>query len=228
MRKKRFIWAGIALLALATVWFAFLRPRDEPKYQGRYLSEWVQIYNVGRESEHAQRAQEAIGTNALPYFLRWMHYNQPGWKATLDQKLPGWIRYSPEVDRWLYAADYRAEDSLAGLYLLGTNAVSAIPELEAMMKDRTNASAARRAVRSFAFLGEQALPVLQRAFADPNQGDRGLIVVAIALIAREGHTIACSPTLVDALTDRDHSVRYRATNAIRENVPALLTNAPAQ
>jgi hypothetical protein len=46
MRKRRFIWVGLGLIALATVWFAVLRPRDEPKYEGRYLSEWCEAYEA--------------------------------------------------------------------------------------------------------------------------------------------------------------------------------------
>jgi hypothetical protein len=230
VRKKRILWVGVGVIALGTVWFGFLRPRDEPKSQGRYLSEWI-VDSYAPNSTPSQRAAsrlaiQDIGTNGLPYYLKWMRYEQPAWQQSLRWKLPHWIKSNPTVDHWLYAGERRADWSISKVASLGTNAVSTIPELEAMMNDHTKPGLVSRAITALGNLGGPAIPALQRSLADPNQNQRYQIVLYLGTIARQGHTNDCLPILMEVLNDQDAAVRSAATNAVLQFAPELLPNVP--
>jgi hypothetical protein len=231
MCKRRTLLLALALLLLTSLAWLYLRPLDEPKYQDRYLSEWLSAYRdfPYRPTNHAAAdvAVRNIGTNALPHLLKWMRYQRPQWKSTLNGNLPRRVRGNATFDRWFNSADHLADYGYFGFMVLGTNAVSAIPELEALMKNQTNPAAALRAMSALRHLGEPGLSSLLRAFADSQQFHRHIIVHHIAYLARDGHADACRPSLLKALTDREPMVRYTATNAINVHVPSLLTNAPA-
>lgn len=103
----------IIALAMAGLFGVFSRD-NEPRYQGKSLSEWMEIYRMapvfsgsrtepaGTKAERvaAFRAREArvaatraeaelairsIGTNALPFLLQWTRYELPLWRAKLLQ-----------------------------------------------------------------------------------------------------------------------------------------------
>lgn len=114
---------------------------------------------------------------------------------------------------------------------LGTNAASAIPDLELLSRDRSTLSRAGRAdyaLAALAGIGEPALPVLRAALADPNRLDRPEIVSAIfSMTNYKGRTNASFTLLIEALNHPDANVRQEATNALRQIAPHLITNAPA-
>src|SRR6185369_7188136 len=139
MRSKRsrvlFVLGVIAIVALC---FFILPLRDEPKYQGRYLSDWLKRYaksaeNSAEEAE-AVRAVQAIGTNCLPEALAWIQY-EPGWRDWLCNNLPSEITENHYVDVWLARPKVNAEYATFAFWILGTNAASTIPKLESMLHD---------------------------------------------------------------------------------------------
>ena len=132
------------------------------------------------------------------------------------------------VGDWLGdAAERRAEYGWWGIVLLGTNAVSAIPELKAKLSDRTNPSDSDRALNALVLVGEEGIPVLEAAFVDPQQVSRWCILWGFSEMVRAGHTDRCLPKLVEALTNTDVSVRLAATNFVQKLAPEVFTNAPA-
>jgi hypothetical protein len=108
-----------------------------------------------------------------------------------------------------------------GFSILGTNAISATPELEALMKDPTNPSRSARAMLALGGIGEPAIPALKAAFADPNRSDRQHVLNTISLL----WTDAKWPIIAEALNDRDVIVREAATNFAEQMPPWALTNA---
>src|SRR5580765_5003210 len=93
MFKRRFfllLIAGGVLVVVAAV--VFSRPR-EPEYGGKKLSEWVarqapsywakQPIDIVSNRVVAVRAIRMIGTNAIPYLLKWMRYETPTRKTKL-------------------------------------------------------------------------------------------------------------------------------------------------
>src|SRR2546425_11158597 len=89
MRRRRNYVLIFALgIVVAGLVVAFI-PSREPSYAGKRLSEWVDGYaaawpNAQSESDEAIRH---IGTNAVPYLLKWIQYETPAWESALSQTL---------------------------------------------------------------------------------------------------------------------------------------------
>ena len=232
VRLKRRKVLIVLVVTVATVCVLTLWPKDEPKYQGRYLSDWVAIRGPApygsSERAQAEVAIQNIGTNALPYLLEWMDYQTPEWKLALHRKLPRWIQGNSTYGRLIFSAASRANHSYVAIDVLGTNALSAIPALEAMLTNRTKEHVVQRAIYALNYLGEPGFLTLQQAFADTNQLDRSSIVRSIGYLASFDITNARQALLLRALNDTDDFVRGSATNIIQHFAPHLLTNAPAQ
>src|SRR5262245_367846 len=83
--KRRRVVIVVAAVVVAAVMAAVLWPKErEPEYQGKKLSEWI---NVG--SREGPEAVQAIGTNALPCLVRWISYHEPRWHASAVARLQG-------------------------------------------------------------------------------------------------------------------------------------------
>src|SRR5947208_533266 len=79
MKKRRvmLVLAGVlAGLVVFLVWLGKL----EPEYQGKTLSEW--LHSPDSDSRETQAvAVRAIGTNALPWLLKWIQKDRPATKS---------------------------------------------------------------------------------------------------------------------------------------------------
>ena len=63
-------------------------PDRQPSYQGRPLAYWLCLKNnddddAVRDEPHFEEAIRAMGTNCLPYLLKWIAYELPAWKSKL-------------------------------------------------------------------------------------------------------------------------------------------------
>jgi len=128
----------------AVILGALLWPSErEPEYDGVPLSEWLERYERGKHSMNAtlfvgdSKAIDAIqhiGTNALPFLVRWIQYERPAWRHRLfdaSWKLPHNIQFSRTFSRLLVLGDKydRANAAAAAFNILGPRARSAVPEL---------------------------------------------------------------------------------------------------
>src|SRR5262245_21189458 len=87
MRKRKlFIFASLILIALALLLIS--RRTSEPIYNGRSLSDWLARYGAGPDSDEAEDAIRAIGTNALPFLIEWIQHDPPAWRRSLYHRLP--------------------------------------------------------------------------------------------------------------------------------------------
>ena len=90
MRKRRLILLLIGVVLLAVGLAVLVRPEREPEYGGKRLSEWVEMFTSNRSSGGDRAAEEAIrhiGTNSLPYLLRWISYEPAAWRIRLYEAL---------------------------------------------------------------------------------------------------------------------------------------------
>ena len=106
--RKRVLFVGVfAVLVLGLA--LILLPRNEPKYQDRYLSEWMEVLNkpnpTGDEVQAVRYAVKQIGTNGLPMFVAWMSAETPLWKESLQRKLPPQLGQNEAVANWLGRKD---------------------------------------------------------------------------------------------------------------------------
>lgn len=151
-----------------------LPPTDqEPGYQGRCLSEWVDL--AGRDysgSEPAKASIRAIGTNAIPILLKRVRHEDPygRWRRRIALlAFPRSARDTPMVMllSGVTAGNnvYRAVDAFG---ILGTNAASAIPELVTLSKNTNRPNAAFYSINALSLLGPLAYPPMMAALGDTN------------------------------------------------------------
>src|SRR5437588_2755835 len=132
----------VAGIVAALVW----RGEKEPEYQGKKLSEWIDLcsawkgdVDLQRQHREATDAVRRIGTNAIPYLLKWIRYETPDWRDKLEsaiQKLPSAISDSSAVESLTKdKADARAEAAAEALDILGPDASAAVPNLSKLLND---------------------------------------------------------------------------------------------
>src|SRR5438105_3314 len=81
--KRRSVIVALIGCVMAAIVMAIVWPRNrEPEYGGKRLSEWLGAYEAS-PSDEAQVAVRRIGTNALPWLLRWCGYEPPPWRGKL-------------------------------------------------------------------------------------------------------------------------------------------------
>ena len=131
-RLNTIVKVTIGCLGIVVCWA--LWPRiEEPEYQGKKLSKWLIEWRASDSTnvmETADTALHQIGTNALPWLLKWLRYQEPQWKENLYS-----LSKSPIKINWLEQKLWPGRPTrpdfmaMAGFYVLGTNASPAIPEL---------------------------------------------------------------------------------------------------
>lgn len=172
MRRKRaiIVLAVCVLVGIGVV--AFWPGEKEPEYNGKKLSEWLMIYNSHNQLEEelpanvAAEAVRRIGTNALPSLVRWLSYNDKGWRRKVRRAIvntPDFIR-SPLEAFFRLPRDWQPDaTAVAGFQILGPRAVPAIPELIRLAHDTNHPAICLKAVQSLACIGEEGKSVLWSA-----------------------------------------------------------------
>jgi hypothetical protein len=170
MRKRKvlFLCLGAGLLLTVVVW-AVRRERDrEPTYDGRKLSEWVDLWP--QKQDEASDAIHHIGTNTFPVVLKWLRSGPSPWKAKMLGRVitePDWMKPDFLVD-WL--SDDEAKKCVGRAYkvvrILGEKAGSIAPELQPLSYDKSPFVGAA-AFDALAYTGPAGLPHLLRAIRDP-------------------------------------------------------------
>lgn len=89
MSKHRPLFFVVAAALAGVGVFAAIKATSErePEYGGKKLSEWVGGYLHGNASqptpEERDQAMRGMGTNAVPYLVKWIRYDTPLWKTRL-------------------------------------------------------------------------------------------------------------------------------------------------
>lgn len=202
--EKRWIWHGhnvkrrrwiqlfaVGLAAIVAFLICCYELDKQPVYKGKRLSEWVeQSGNTGDLVHYfeATDAIRAIGTNALPCFLKWVEYDSPRkWRvklATAAKHLPGSVRKSSFV-RWVTDDDQSARGwrAASGFQILGPQAKSAIPMLAKLLNRATSETIAKREIEALAAAGPEAVPVLLTVLTNR---------AALRHLVRDATTAICS------------------------------------
>jgi len=134
MRRRRIIWAGLALVILGVAgWIAFGdKAPPEPVYQGRKLSVWIEATASPnrRESDEANAALHDIGSKAVPFLL-----------YQLEKKSLEWHRHD-KFAKALKKMHIAHDPFVPGLAqtIMATVAVGppALPGLEKLLEKSTN------------------------------------------------------------------------------------------
>jgi HEAT repeat protein len=156
---------------VAIVVVAFWPGERQLEYNGKKLSEWLRAYELDSQRQAAADAIHHIGTNALPWLLKRIAYNPPGWK----EKIAPYVAktHSKILIHWYLAHidDLRlAYEALDGFRLLGPKAVPAVPELARMIKDDIRRGAAKDwPMVALSYVGKDGFPPLLTALENPTK-----------------------------------------------------------
>src|SRR5262245_12543789 len=158
--RRKFAWifisCGIALVLLLTLW-----PEREPKYKGRSLSQWIATLD-GSDPEisthEAELAIRSIGTNGIPFYVKWFQYKEPPWRIRLAAqaaRLPG--KFGDTAENFVRGhARRRQETAIAALFILGPDAKPVLPFLTQQLAGPS----AERAIWVIGYMGDVGLPTI--------------------------------------------------------------------
>jgi hypothetical protein len=215
---RRLLLVLLASVAVAGAVVLIWPKEREPVYQGKTLSQWLELHNGGVitwagevQVREAGKALRCIGSNGVPFLLRWAEYQPPAWK----KKFSGIIRRLP-VD--LNFKDWKAERAaLAWLALgdLGPQARSAIPELTRLMNDTNVVFDYQEPVYTLGHLGEEALKPLLAVLSNPRHQYCTAAALVIATMKGLGtNRVQAVPILIRHLNDKDNAVATVAARAL--------------
>jgi len=173
-KRRRYAVAVVVLLMVAGLIYGAFRYEAEPEYGGKSLSEWVKAYgtnyfpatyyatgvamgnSVILKSTAADQAIRGIGTNAIPYLVKWLRYQRPAWKQSLlsavNRLVPRW--------KMMDQAQVKAENSIDALLALGPDGKGAIPTLKEALWGPAPSITTIRSVDVLFRLGTDGLPPL--------------------------------------------------------------------
>jgi len=217
MRRRRFlvILFGCIFVGIGG-WLVWPGP-EEPKYKGRALSEWLQLYQKRTtgdlsvsEIDDAPDAVRHIGANALPYLLKWVQ-PRPTSAELAVQYLPERLRESVIFRGFSERSDVRAEAAVSGFAILGPAARPAIPELVGLVTSAAPYPFAREALEG---LGGDGLSALLAALVRPGQSNRLSILQCVDSRSTWPDPAAAFPPLIQCLDDPDRAIAVEAIRVI--------------
>jgi HEAT repeat protein len=172
---------------VAFVGCGFRSNAREPRYQGKTLTTWLQLYQKADEGTAGERdataAIQAIGTNALPYLMKWIA--------------------STDLDVGLRAQQ--------GFKILGRVAAPAIPALSKLLTG-TNEFVAIVVGPALGSIGAPAVPALLEALTNRSYKISLRAILAIPELGTNAHPVI--PFLVAELRHPNHFYRERAADAL--------------
>ncbi len=229
MRKPRRILLLVAVALLAVVVVVALNRSREPSYNGIKLREWVRMYDPSNSNPNRDQADNAvlhIRTNAIPYLLKWISYDQPAWKARWYPRL---IRLLTQVHQdWVVTDEQErlADSATKALRVLGPQAAGAVPDLGRLMNAPEANRSAERATHALWYIGEAAFPTLLAGLTNQQTSVRLTAAEGIRYIIGKGGSLGtngplAASGLIQCLKHADEGLSLTAVRAL-----ATLTTLP--
>ena len=218
MTSKRRQWivlaggliAGLPLL----LWLVSER---EPEYEGRKLRAWISAYRRQNGNElgtsgGAAAAIRKIGPAGVPWLLGWADHEPSSRRffqwladqlpdAITPAKFKYWCRYS------IYDSDKLADEACAAFCALGTNGVSAIPELTSRLYRTNHPYTAARSAQMLCHIGRPATAVLVHQLESTNAPSRPrVLAVLVSHSPANLDTEKLLPPIIRCLDDPDTEI----------------------
>jgi hypothetical protein len=237
VRQRRILIISAACVLVGIGVVAFWPRDNEPKYNGKTLSQWLEISRSRRYDNRWPQAEDAvrhIGTNALPWLTKWMSYDRPNWQdQTAQWKV--WRFLPQQLYRLLYNQEYEAMFAEEGFRILAPTSPPVSSELERLM-DGLPERPAMRALVTVLNLGPAGLPIffnvatnctrpaLVRCAALEEIGSVFSSERTNAALNLPTNNLPIVPGLVRCLEEpnSDPKVRAAVTNALHKISPEVL------
>jgi HEAT repeat protein len=219
-RTRISLFVGL-LFIIAALILAVARSR-EPVYNGKKLSEWLQILTPDPEKasnpkdrEEAEFAIRQIGTNALPVLLKMLHSKENSFKSRLKDTL----EYDQEiVDIRFLPRDWNYVRAVNALFVLGPSAKPTIPELNRMLAD---VEMGRYSAYALSSVARNEPKYLIHAAEHENEDVRSMFLYGLSEMGTNSEPLL--PLIIPRLTDKSSRVRSRAASTLGH----VATNQPS-
>jgi HEAT repeat protein len=153
-----------------------------------------------------------MGTNALPFLVRWIKREPSKWKeiASTIAKRPPWKRdiYWRSEDN----AMFNARRATTAFKALGTNGNGAIPDLWKLLNDPNLKYTRDRAVVALALIGPAGAPLLQNALTNEQVYMRRAAAYGAKYLGTNALPIL--PDVIRGMQDPDFVTKFHATFAL--------------
>lgn len=216
---------------------AFWPRTNEPKYNGKTLTQWLEISASRRYDKRWPQAEDAvrhIGTNALPWLVKWAHNERPDWQVKTAQSKV-WRVLPRQLYLVVYNREFQTTWAMEGFRILAPTSPHVSAELERLMDGFPKRPAVRAWVTVHK-LGPAGLPI----FFNVATNRAKPAVLRCAVIAEIGDVLSRErtnatpnlptnnlpivPGLLRCLEEpnTDATVRAAVTNALRVIAPEVL------
>lgn len=232
--RRKWILLLIGLIIVGTVVWNLTRER-EPVYKGKTLSWWVNCRwysssGIGVTEQHDAIRQ--IGTNAIPFLLKWIAVERPPtWQLEISsflEKMPRPLSSDFVVNKLSgYQTAILSQNCVEAFSALGTTATSAIPGLVHVAVNSKDLYKGRLAFDTLSKIGRESTPALLRAYSSAPEKDRFNIYSAINDIWPSPTDTAPHGFITSFFMNSDALVRIGATNFAKDHAPWILREAAA-
>ena len=198
-----------ALLLAAAGWHLYAI--REPSYQGKTLTEWLDVLNHVKASGSTEAAQataaiHAIGKDGLPTLVLMLQAHD----SALKQKWMAWAQKKSWMNIHGRPAMKSRYLAMTGFEMLGPQAKDAIPALAALLPDPNYGS---DVARCLVMTGSEAIPILRSGLSNVNASVRIACLAGLDSAGTNG--FAALPAILPCLHDPNHDVRWGAVFCLR-------------
>src|SRR5262245_49413915 len=214
-RLKLLLTAGVVLIALVAAFLIF--HTREPDFDGRNLMQWLEIGTTNFAA--ASNALVRIGTNSLPFALKWTAAEP----EPANRKLPGYLLKLPPPIRargiayWMSNNDTESRAALARVAMMALQGkpCSIAPELQATTHRTTPSPVPWRAIQALGAMGTNSFPVLLEILQEPDHPCRDGAATIIGDLLEKYPSLGAvaDPVLAECLNERDTLLVMRASSA---------------
>ncbi len=219
MRKRVALLVCLPFVLLGIALLSPLFCNREPAYKGYSLSTWVealghmdlqQLVPRGRPQwtrDDIYLAVKYTGTNAFPYLLDWISYDDRSPRGEGAALLRRFFTSRAARTR----AEVRAVGAARAIQYFEEGATSLIPDLVRLMNDPARPDTAERVLDTLAYVGTNGLPHLIRFLNNTAHPHRGSAAVAMSALCKLGpNARPAIPALIKCLQDPDPNFAARA------------------
>ncbi len=161
-----------AIIIASCLLVALTQPSRRSSYKGKTLRSWLELIQSQNllEVEEAEAAVRKIGANAVPTLTAYLSHRE----SALEKRLPKWLTGSLSrmglCRRGVFWDNYYHSKALCGFRALGTNGVSAVPDLRRFLADSTDRRLANDAAIALVFVAPlQAARLAEEWIANTNR-----------------------------------------------------------
>jgi len=180
MVRRRVSLILLGVLALVGLMVVVFSPPPEPSHGGRKLSEWLDFaprpyIPSNPDVIQAAKAIHNMGTNAVPWLVKWIRYEPPAWKVAAYQLIGRMVKKSPADLLRDDRQTLRGTACVFGFSAIGSEAKTAISDLGQIMNDPKRGQSAINAALTLRALGTEAIPTFLSGATSKNRVVRFIV-----------------------------------------------------